>query len=145
METTVSSRERLVGPDHLDTLTSRTNLSDAYRRAGRNSEAIALDAVTLARGERTLGSDHPKFLSIRRALAVDYQSAGRIAEAVALYEAVLVDSSRILGPDHPDTLTIRDHPVQAKGESDSGASAPGLGSGVNGHDPSLCGSGSGEV
>lgn len=33
--------ERVLGPDHLETLESRTNLAGAYREAGRLEEAIA--------------------------------------------------------------------------------------------------------
>jgi hypothetical protein len=34
-EQTLDAFERVLGPDHLDTLTARNNLADAYREAGR--------------------------------------------------------------------------------------------------------------
>ena len=55
--------ERIRGPDHPDTLTSRNNLAYAYQAAGRLDEAIALYEQTLADYERVLGADHPDTLS----------------------------------------------------------------------------------
>ena len=96
-----------LGPDHPDTLTTRHNLANSYRSAGRIEEAIALEQAVLADRERILGPDHPNTLTTRHNLASSYWSAGRVEEAIALQQAVLADSERILGPDHPNTLTTR--------------------------------------
>jgi hypothetical protein len=59
----LAARERLLGPDHPDTLTSRNNLATAYRAAGRTGEAITLHEQTLAAIECILGprpSQHPE-------------------------------------------------------------------------------------
>ena len=40
-EQTLADRERILGPDHPDTLNSRNNLATAYRAAGRTGEADA--------------------------------------------------------------------------------------------------------
>lgn len=37
-------RERVLGPEHPDTLSSRSNLANGYRDLGRNAEADALEA-----------------------------------------------------------------------------------------------------
>jgi hypothetical protein len=55
---TLTDRERVLGPDHPDTLTSRANLSYAYQWAGL-TEAIPLLEQTLADFARVLGPDHP--------------------------------------------------------------------------------------
>ena len=47
-EPLLADAERLLGPDHPDTLTSRTNLANAYQAAGRAAEAIPLHEQTLA-------------------------------------------------------------------------------------------------
>jgi Tetratricopeptide repeat len=47
-EQLLADQERLLGPDHLDTLTSRNNLANAYQDAGRTAEAITLHEQTLA-------------------------------------------------------------------------------------------------
>jgi hypothetical protein len=41
-EELLAARERVLGPDHPDTLASRANLAAGYRAAGRTSEAITL-------------------------------------------------------------------------------------------------------
>ena len=61
--------ERVLGPDHPDTLLSRNNLALAYRAAGRSAEAIPLSEQTLAVSERVFGPDHPRTLTSRDNLA----------------------------------------------------------------------------
>ena len=112
-EQTLADRERVLGPDHPDTLTSRNNLAYAYQAAGRLEQAIPLYEQTLADRERVLGPDHPDTLSSRNNLADAYQAAGRLEQAIPLYEQTLADSERVLGPDHPDTLTSRNNLADA--------------------------------
>jgi tetratricopeptide (TPR) repeat protein len=106
-ERLAADQERILGPDHPDTLAARNNLANAYWAAGRTAEALTLDEQTLADRERVLGADHPGTLTSRNNLAVGYQAAGRTAEALTLYEQTLADRERVLGPDHPDTLASR--------------------------------------
>ena len=47
-ERTVSDFERVLGPEHPDTLTSRANLAHAYYMARRLSDAIKLFQRTIA-------------------------------------------------------------------------------------------------
>ncbi|MEV0043000.1 tetratricopeptide repeat protein, partial [Nocardia rhamnosiphila] len=68
--------ERILGPDHPDTLTSRANLAYAHRAAGRVAEAIPLHEQNLTDSERILGPDHPDTLTSRNNLASAYESAG---------------------------------------------------------------------
>ena len=107
LDVAVDALERLLGPDHPDTLASRHNLAGAYREAGRLTEAIALYEQVLTDCVRILGEDHPDTLISRHNLAGAYQKAGRLTEAIALYEQVLTDHTRVLGQDHPHTLTSR--------------------------------------
>ena len=108
-ERLVAARERVLGPDHPDTLASRNNLANAYRAAGRLDEAISLHEQILADRERVLGPDHPDTLASRNNLANAYRAAGRLDEAISLHEQTLADRERVLGPDHPDTLTSRNN------------------------------------
>jgi tetratricopeptide (TPR) repeat protein len=103
----VEDAERVLGPDHPDTLSSRNDLASAYWVAGRVAEAIPLHQRTLADMERVLGPDHPHTLQSRGNLATAYQDAGRVAEAIPLHERNLADMERVLGPDHPHTLASR--------------------------------------
>jgi serine/threonine protein kinase len=98
---------RILGPDHPDTLISRTNLASACLAAGRTAEATTLHEATLRLFESKLGPDHPHTLTSRNGLASAYDAAGRTAEAITLHEATLKLSESKLGPDHPDTLISR--------------------------------------
>jgi tetratricopeptide (TPR) repeat protein len=108
-----TSRERLHGPDHPDTLISRNNLAYAYRLAGDLGRAVPLFEANLADYERVLGPDHPNTLISRNNLAGAYRSAGDLGRAIRLYEATLADRERVLGADHPDTLTSRNNLASA--------------------------------
>ena len=108
-ESLIGDLERVLGPDHPDTLTVQNNLAAAYRDAGRFTEAILLFERTLAARERTLGPSHPDTLRSQHSLAAAYRDAGRSAEAIPLFERNLAARERELGPDHPSTVSsLRD-------------------------------------
>ena len=96
--------ERMLGPNHPDTLNSRNSLAAAYQSAGRPAEAIPLFEQTLVGRERLLGPNHPDTLNSQNNLAAAYQDAGRPAEARLLFELTLAARERLLGSDHPSTL-----------------------------------------
>jgi tetratricopeptide (TPR) repeat protein len=108
-ERLLADPERVLGPDHPDTLATRNNLALAYRDAGRTEEAIGLHEQTLAAHERVLGPDHPSTLASRDNLAGAYQDAGRTGEAIGLHEQTLAARERVQGPDHPSTLASRNN------------------------------------
>ena len=110
---TLADRERVLGADHPDTISSRSDLAYAYESAGRLPEAIGLYEQTLGDRERVLGADHPDALTSRNNLASAYQSAGRLPEAITLFEQTLADRERMLGADHPDALTSRNNLASA--------------------------------
>jgi hypothetical protein len=57
--------ERVLGPDHPDTLTSRNNLASAYQAAGDLGRAIPLHEAVFADCERVLGPNHRLTTAIR--------------------------------------------------------------------------------
>jgi tetratricopeptide (TPR) repeat protein len=103
-EPLVADFERVLGPDHPDTLTARNSLAAAYQAAGRAAEAIPLYEKILTACERLLGGDHPRTLNSRSSLAAVYAQAGRLDEAIPLLERTVTGRERVLGPDHPDTV-----------------------------------------
>jgi tetratricopeptide (TPR) repeat protein len=105
--------QRLLGPDHPDTLAVLNNLAQAYTSAGRPAEAIEILERTSAARERVLGAGHPDILVARNNLAGAYRDAGRLPEAIALFERTLADSERLLGTDHPGTLMARNYLASA--------------------------------
>ena len=106
--------ERMLGPDHPDTLASRDDLATAYQDADRITEAIPLFEQVLAAREQALGPDHLDTLASRDSLATAYQDADRITEAIPLFEQVLAAREQALGPDHLDTLASRDSLATAR-------------------------------
>ena len=99
--------ERLLGPNHPDTLNSRNSLAAAYLAAGRPNEAVPLFEQVLAIRQRLQGLDHPDTLNSQNNLAAAYQDASRTAEAIQLYEVNLAVRERLLGAEHPSTLNSR--------------------------------------
>jgi len=91
-EATLADRERVLGPDHPDTLISRHNLASAYWSVGQVVEAISLYEATLADRERVLGPDHPDTLASRHNLASAYESAGPLS--MAMRKSAVVAKSR---------------------------------------------------
>jgi nephrocystin-3 len=97
--------ERLLGPEHPDTLTTMNNLSGTlYTRgdlegAQRNQERV-LEART-----RLLGPEHPSTLASMGNLASTLKARGDLDGAQRFEERVLEAMTRLLGPEHPYTLT----------------------------------------
>ena len=116
-EALLDDLQQVLGPDHPDTLTTRSNLAGCLGGAGRLAEATAADKALLDDQERVLGPDHPQTLTTRSNLAHWLGRAGRVAEATAAYEELLTDHLRILGPDHLDTLNTRNNLAQSLGEA----------------------------
>jgi tetratricopeptide (TPR) repeat protein len=96
-ERVLTDSERVLGPDHPDTRTSRNNLAGAYQLAGRLDDAITHYEQNLVDADRIVGPDHPKTLSTRNNLAATYAAAGRLDEAITLHERTLADNLRVLG------------------------------------------------
>ncbi len=99
-----AERERLLGPDHPDTLTSRLEGGHAASRLGRSFEAHQIYAEVLAGRERALGPDHPDSLSCRHQVALNLGRLGRLEDCLAMTHEVAEARARVLGPQHPDTL-----------------------------------------
>lgn len=103
----LSLRQRGLGEDHPDTLTSKVNLAVCLRQLGRLEEAQFLQECVVDARTRTLGSEHIDTLSARASLARTLSLQGRVSEALALQDSVVDNYSRLLGADHLQTLSAR--------------------------------------
>jgi serine/threonine protein kinase len=92
-----------LGPDHLNTLSSRANLAGSYTALGRHAEALKLFEDTLPVLKAKF-PDHLNTVNCMYGLAICYGALGRHAEALKLNEETLALYKAKLGPDHPDTL-----------------------------------------
>jgi hypothetical protein len=106
-EHTAGTAQRILGPEHPDTLSAQASLAASYRQAGRTGEAISIEEKVAAASVRILGPEHPDTLTAQANLAASYRQAGRTGEAISIEEKVAAASVRILGPEHPDTLTAQ--------------------------------------
>jgi tetratricopeptide (TPR) repeat protein len=103
-EPLIEDLDRLLGPDHPDSLDARNSVAAAYQATGRASEAIPLFEQILVARVRLLGPDDPGTLAAQNSLAAAYQAAGRADEAILMFRMTLAAREQLLGADHPDTL-----------------------------------------
>jgi hypothetical protein len=100
----LSVKRRVLGPAHVNTLSTAGNLAIALHDQGKHAEAEPLYREVLAAKRRVLGSEHPNTLMSANNLAVALLSQGKLTEVEALQREALAVQQRVLGPEHPDTL-----------------------------------------
>jgi hypothetical protein len=100
----LEQQERILGPDHQDTMLTRQYLGHAVGGAGDPLEGAAMLRALLAEQTRILGPDHPDTLRTRQFLAVNIGEAGYRDQAVAILRLLHPDRRRVLGHDDPHTL-----------------------------------------
>ncbi|MFJ9683536.1 tetratricopeptide repeat protein [Streptomyces sp. NPDC101194] len=119
----LADRERLLGPDHPETLTTRHELAYWQGQAGDASGAATALTDVLADFIRLLGPDHPDTLTTQHNLAYWRGQAGDAAGAATAYAELLADRERLLGPHHLDTLTTRHNLAYWRGQAGDAAGA----------------------
>ena len=97
-------RQRVLGPEHPDTLDTMNSLASALADEGRSAEAEKLYRETLDIRRRVLGPEHPDTLKSMNNLATVLDDQGHFAEVEKLHRETLEIRRRVLGPEHPDTL-----------------------------------------
>ena len=97
-------REKTLGPDHRETLTTRHNLAASMIEQDRIDEARReLEAVAAAR-ERVFGASDPDTLASRSLLAYTMQLAGDMEGALAEYRTIHEAQEKLLGAGDKATL-----------------------------------------
>ena len=100
-------RRRIQGPDHRDTLTTRSNIASMTGHSGHPAEALQLFQELLPDWEQTLGRSDPGIIATRANIAFWTAQSGFIEEALQLARELLPDCTRIHGPGDPLTLKTR--------------------------------------
>ena len=103
----VSRQERLLGPEHPDTLASRIILADALDVNNKYAEAEQQCRAVLTIRERVLGPEHPDTVATREKLANELWMQFKCVEAEKEFRTVVAIRTRLLGAAHPDTLQSR--------------------------------------
>ncbi|GIH15514.1 tetratricopeptide repeat protein [Rugosimonospora africana] len=120
----VADAQRVLGPDHPDTLSARYELGYWQGECGDFAGAAEAQERLLTDRVRALGPDHPATLSTRANVAFWRGYAGDPSRALAETEQVLADQVRVLGANHLDTLRTRHNCAHWRGTAgDPGAAA----------------------
>jgi len=107
----------VLGSDHPDTLTTRSNLAGWLGEAGDLTGAVTAFEQLLTDRLRVLGPDHPDTLTTRGNLAFWRAKAGDPTGAVTAFEQLLTDCLRVLGPDHRHIFAIRENLAVWRGQA----------------------------
>ena len=97
-------RQRVLGPDHPDTLASRNSLLEWMQNNDQLKEAVPFGQELLAARRRVLGDDHPDTLVTMNDVAVAVFQSGQADEGIRLMKECLERRRRGLGPVHAKTL-----------------------------------------
>ena len=109
----LATHMRLLGPDHPETLTTRSHLAAAHESAGDMATAITQYEQAHSDRVRVLGQDHQQTILSRISLAAAYQDVGDPERAIPLLEQMLAYSVEQSGPDSVDSLWCRHNLARA--------------------------------
>jgi len=104
LEQSRSLRERELGSEHPDTLTSTLRLAEVIIELGRYSDAERLATESLEISRQSLGADDITTLRSLHTFASAAFHQARYQEAQSLHQEVLERRRRVLGELHPETL-----------------------------------------
>ena len=104
IERSLEMRQRLLGPEHPDTLTSEADLAALRQAEGHFDEAIRIGREVLSLRRKVLGPDHADTTTTLNDLAVALFQAGQPDEAEELIRQAWQIRKRVLGPSDPKTL-----------------------------------------
>jgi tetratricopeptide (TPR) repeat protein len=93
-------RERVLGPEHVETAGSLNDLGILLCNQGHLGEARAMAERALAIREKSLGPEHPLTATSLNNLAVVLQLQGDLNAARPLRERALAIFEKVLGPEH---------------------------------------------
>jgi hypothetical protein len=118
----LEASERLLGPQHVNTLAIGNNLAELLSAKGDYAAAESLYRRTLASLERAVGPKHPDTLSCATNLAELLVERGDDGVAEPLYRRTLAALEREVGPEHPATLVCMNNlALLLYSKGDSGA------------------------
>jgi eukaryotic-like serine/threonine-protein kinase len=100
--------DRLLGPDHPDSIDGHENHALTLARLDRVAEAEAEMAGVVEKNTAAGGSDVVTALRSRTSHAVYLSTLGRLAESEAAWRGLAEAKGRVLGADHADTILARE-------------------------------------
>jgi tetratricopeptide (TPR) repeat protein len=109
LQRAVEARASAFGPEHPNTLRSRSRLAYTLWREGRYRDAEAEFRKLIAVEERVLGAEDPETLASENGLANALDDEGKHSDAESEHRHVLELRSKVLGPENPETLKSRNN------------------------------------
>jgi tetratricopeptide (TPR) repeat protein len=109
LQTGLELSERLLGPHHPNTGSTKNQLAEVLADLGELALAQKLYEEVLETRIRHLGSEHHYTLTTKASLAVVLGELGDLGQARELNEEVLEAMNRLLGPEHPHTLGAKNN------------------------------------
>jgi tetratricopeptide (TPR) repeat protein len=103
----LNERERVLGPEHPDTISARHYVARSVLLQGRYAEAETEYRQLVKWRERILGNEHPDTLASRNNLALALDGEGKHGEAETEDRGILELENKALGPEHFSTLSTR--------------------------------------
>ncbi len=104
-EAALSTRRRVLGDEHPDTILSVINTGVLLRSQGKLPEAEVRYRQALETSRRVLGGEHPDTLTAIHNMGFLLQEQGKYNEAERYCLEALEKRRRIRGREHPETLT----------------------------------------
>jgi tetratricopeptide (TPR) repeat protein len=98
-------RIRVLGPKHVQTLSSMHNLAFTLRTQQRLKEAEEIETQVVETSKKVLGQEHPDTLTSMNHLAFTLWAQQRLKEAEEMQVQIIEISKKVLGQEHPDTLS----------------------------------------
>ncbi|ORY00884.1 hypothetical protein BCR34DRAFT_637708 [Clohesyomyces aquaticus] len=105
----LDTREKVLGVEHPDTLTSVSNLGSVLERQGKYEEAEAMHRRALEGYEKVLGREHPRTLTSVYHLAFLFHQKRDYSAAVGLYQRAYDGYVKVLGVEHPTAIACFRH------------------------------------
>ncbi|OCK74142.1 TPR-like protein [Lepidopterella palustris CBS 459.81] len=101
----LEAREKMLGKEHPDTLTSISNLASVLQNQGKYKAAEEMNRRALEGRDNALGKEHPDTLTSVSNLALVLQYQGKYKAAEEMNRRALEAMEKALGKEHLDTLT----------------------------------------
>jgi hypothetical protein len=100
--------DRLLGPDHPDTLVAAGQLADALLAAGQHPAAVQWAQWVADGRDRVLGPGHPAAIAARVSLGRALAGSGETHEALQVLRSAAARSEQAHGRGGPQALTVLD-------------------------------------
>ena len=100
-------RTKVLGSNHLLTLTTKHNRASCMNHMGEYDEAFKVYSEVEKIQTEFLGSNHPLTLTKKQSRALCLDHMGKYDEAFEIYSKVENIQTEVLGSNHPSTLTTK--------------------------------------